>query len=74
VPGALGKVVYTKELGEQAHEGWRRCSNAIEAHDHAPAAGGHSYSVEEMKADLNVLVEAERAAKARAAKIGAGAG
>lgn len=71
VPGALGNVVYTKELGEQAHEGWRRCSNAIEAHDHAPATGGQSYSVEEMKADLTVLIDACEAAKAVATNASA---
>jgi hypothetical protein len=62
--GALAKVAYTPELGEKVHEGWRRCSNTIEAHDHAPAAGGQSYSVEEMKADFQLLQEAEAAVPA----------
>jgi ABC-type taurine transport system ATPase subunit len=65
MPGALSKVAYTKELAEKVHEGWRRCSNAIEAHDHAPAAGGHSYSVEEMKTDLQTLIEVDKAAPSR---------
>lgn len=61
VAGALSKVAYTPELGKKAHEGWRRCSNALEAHDHAPAAGGQSYSVEEMKADFQLLLEVDAA-------------
>jgi ABC-type dipeptide/oligopeptide/nickel transport system ATPase subunit len=60
IPGALSKVAYSKELGEKVHEGWRRCSAALEAHDHAPAAGGQSYSIEEMKADLEMLIEVEK--------------
>ena len=36
-PGALVRVSYTKQLGEQVHEGWRRCSTAIEAHDKTAA-------------------------------------
>lgn len=63
-PGALAKVAYTKELGERVHEGWRRCSNVLEAHDHAPAAGGQSYAVQDMKGDLNALLEAEKLASA----------
>lgn len=59
--GALSKVSYTPDLGEKVHEGWRRCSNAIEAHDHAPAAGGQSYSVEDMKADFQWLLDVEAA-------------
>ena len=61
IVGALSKVAYTRELGEQVHEGWRRCSNALEAHDHAPAAGGQSYSVEEMKTDFQMLLDADAA-------------
>jgi energy-coupling factor transporter ATP-binding protein EcfA2 len=61
IAGALAKVTYTPELGEKAHEGWRRCSNALEAHDHAPAAGGQSYSVEEMKADFKLLQDVDAA-------------
>jgi hypothetical protein len=57
----LSKVLYTPDLGEKVHEGWRRCSNALEAHDHAPAAGGQSYSVEDMKADLQWLLDTEAA-------------
>ena len=60
-PGALSKVAYSKELAELVQEGWRRCSNVIEAHDHAPAAGTQSFSVEEMRADLQLLVEVEKA-------------
>ena len=60
-PGALPKVTYSKELAELVHEGWRRCSNVIEAHDHAPAAGTQSFSVEEMREDLQRLIEAEKA-------------
>ena len=60
-PGALSKVAYSKELAVLVHEGWRRCSNVIEAHDHAPAAGTQSFSVEEMREDLQRLVEAEKA-------------
>ncbi len=59
--GALSKVAYTPELGEKVHEGWRRCSNALEAHDHAPGAGGQSYSVEDMKADFQWLLDVEAA-------------
>ena len=51
----------SKDLAERVHEGWRRCSNVIEAHDHAPAAGTQSFSVEGMRADLQLLVEAEKA-------------
>ena len=58
-PGALPKVTYSRELAELVHEGWRRCSNVIEAHDHAPAAGTHGFSVEEMREDLQRLIEAE---------------
>ncbi|MGE3959256.1 MAG: AAA family ATPase [Vicinamibacterales bacterium] len=61
IAGALAKVTFTPELGEKVHEGWRRCSNAIEAHDHAPAAGGQSYSVEEMKADFQMLQDVDAA-------------
>lgn len=64
MPGALPRVSYSKELGEMVHEGWRRCSSVIEAHDHAPATGGQSYSIAEMKADLEMLVEAEERAPA----------
>ena len=60
-PGALSKVAYTPKLAETVHEGWRRCSNVIEAHDHAPAAGTQSFSVKEMQVDLQRLEEAERA-------------
>ena len=60
-PGALSKVAYSKELAELVQEGWRRCSNVIEAHDHAPAAGTQSFSVEEMRADLQLLVKVEKA-------------
>ena len=60
-PGALPKVAYSKELAESVYEGWRRCSNVIEAHDHAPAAGTQSSSVEEMREDLQRLIEAEQA-------------
>ena len=60
-PGALSKVAYSKELAELVQEGWRRCSNVIEAHDHAPAAGTQSFSVEEMRADLQLLVKVENA-------------
>jgi hypothetical protein len=63
IVGALTKVVYNAELAEKVLEGWRRCSTAIEAHDHAPAAGQQSYSLEEMKQDLQRLVDAEEAAK-----------
>jgi len=63
-PGALRRVRYTPDLGELVHEGWRRCSAALEAHDHAPAQGGQSYSVEGMRADLEQLVSAEKAAPA----------
>lgn len=68
IVGALGKVVYNAELAENVHEGWRRCSTAIEAHDHAPAAGQQSYSLEEMKQDLQRLLDADEAAK----KLGGG--
>ena len=61
IPGALSKVTYTPKLAETAHEGWRRCSNVIEAHDHAPAAGTQSFSVEEMQVDLQRLEAAEKA-------------
>ena len=60
-PGALPKVAHSKELAELVHEGWRRCSNVIEAHDHAPAAGTQNSSVEEMREDLQRLVEVEKA-------------
>lgn len=60
VVGALSKVAYSTELGEKVHEGWRRCSAAIEAHDHAPAAGVKSYSIETMGEDLQMLVEVEK--------------
>ena len=60
-PGALSKVAYTPKLAETVHEGWRRCSNVIEAHDHAPAAGTQSFSVKEMQVDLQRLEEAETA-------------
>ena len=60
-PGALSKVAYSKELAELVHEGWRRCSNVIEAHDHAPAAGMQSFSGEEMREDFQRLSEAEKA-------------
>ena len=60
-PGALSKVAYSKELAELVQEGWRRCSNVIEGHDHAPAAGTQSFSVKEMQVDLQRLEEAERA-------------
>lgn len=60
IVGALGKVTYSKELAERIHEGWRRCSNALEAHDHAAATGGQNYSIEEMKADLASLVDADK--------------
>ena len=63
IVGALAKVKFTNALGEKVHEGWRRCSNALEAHDHAPAAGGHSYSVEEMKADFQQLLDADVATR-----------
>lgn len=59
IVGALRKVTYSPELGEMVHEGWRRCSNALEAHDHAPATGGQTYSIEEMRADLNAMIEAD---------------
>ena len=59
-PGALSKVTYTRDLAELVHEGWRRCSNVIEAHDHAAAAGTHTFSVEEMRAELQTLVDAEK--------------
>lgn len=65
IPGALPKVSYSRELGEMVLEGWRRCSSAIEAHDHAPATGGQSYSIAEMKADLEMLVKAEEMAPAQ---------
>ena len=60
-PGALSRVAYSKELAERVQEGWRRCSNVIEAHDHAPAAGTQSFSVEEMQEDLQLLVVVEKA-------------
>lgn len=63
IVGALAKVPFTKELGETVHEGWRRCSNAIEAHDHAMGAGTASHSLEDMKADLQKLVEAEKSCR-----------
>ena len=63
IVGALPKVVYSVELAEKVHEGWRRCSTAIEAHDHAPSAGQQSYSLEEMKQDLQRLMDADEAAK-----------
>jgi hypothetical protein len=63
IVGALPKVVYSAELAEKVHEGWRRCSAAIEAHDHAPSAGQQSYSLEEMKQDLQRLVDADEVAK-----------
>lgn len=63
IVGALPKVVYSAELAENVHEGWRRCSTAIEAHDHAPSAGQQSYSLEEMKQDLQRLMDADEAAK-----------
>ncbi len=56
--GALPKVTYTQQLGETAHEGWRRCSTMIRAHDHASAAGGRRYSVGDMEEDLKVLIDA----------------
>ena len=64
-PGALSKVAYTPELAETVQEGWRRCSNVIEAHDHAPAAGTQSFSVEEMQVDLQRIEEAEKASPRR---------
>ncbi|HMI89025.1 MAG TPA: AAA family ATPase [Polyangiaceae bacterium] len=63
MPGALSKVIYSHELAEKVHEGWRRCSAVIEAHDHAPAAGQQTYSLEEMKQDLGRLLDAEETAK-----------
>ena len=60
-PGALSRVAYSKGLAEQVQEGWRRCSNVIEAHDHAPAAGTQSFSVEGMREDLQMLVDVEKA-------------
>lgn len=60
MPGALSRVVFTPQLAEKVHEGWRRCSAAIEAHDHAPAAGQQSYSLGEMKQDLQRLLDAEK--------------
>ena len=38
-PGALSKVAYSKELAELVQEGWRRCSNVIEAHGSRPCRG-----------------------------------
>ena len=35
--------------------------DVIEAHDHAPAAGTQSSSLEEMREDLQRLVEVEKA-------------
>ena len=60
-PGALSKVACSKKLAELVQEGWRRCSNVIEAHDHAPAAGTQSFSCEEMRDDYQRLSEAEKA-------------
>jgi energy-coupling factor transporter ATP-binding protein EcfA2 len=62
MPGALGKVIYSREIAEQVQEGWRRCSTAIGAHDHAPAAGENAHSVEGMKQDLQRLLDADLAA------------
>jgi energy-coupling factor transporter ATP-binding protein EcfA2 len=61
-PGALKDVVHSPGLVEKVQEGYRRCSNAIPGHDHAPAAGEKSASVEEMKADLKTLLDAEQMA------------
>jgi energy-coupling factor transporter ATP-binding protein EcfA2 len=62
MPGALGKVIYSRDIAEQVQEGWRRCSTAIGAHDHAPAAGENAHSVESMKQDLQRLLDADLAA------------
>lgn len=60
MPGALTKVVYNEELVAKVQEGYRRCSEVIKAHDHAPSAGEQSYSLEDMKADLQMLLDADK--------------
>jgi hypothetical protein len=60
IVGALNKVVCTPEIVRRVQEGHRRCSETIASHDHAPAQGQSSYSIEAMKADLASLIEAEK--------------
>lgn len=61
MPGALAKVPFTQELGERVHEGWRRCSSVLEAHDHAPSAGAQRYVLDDIRADLQVLLDLAKA-------------
>lgn len=60
MPGALQNVPYTKEIAQRVYEGWRQCSNTIEAHDHAAAAGNAIHRVSDMTDDLNRLVEVDK--------------
>jgi ABC-type dipeptide/oligopeptide/nickel transport system ATPase subunit len=67
--GNLEKVVVTDVIVERATQGYKRCSEMIESHDHTPAVGVVIAATSDMRSDLEFLNETDALVKAELAKL-----
>ena len=62
-PGLFYQIVVTDEIKAYVNQGYTRCSDVIEAHDHPPGAGQQLPSTQDMTLDLALLETAKKAVR-----------
>ncbi len=66
-PGLLDGAVVTRQISQNVNQGYKRCSEVIEAHDHAAGVGTPSLTTADMRADIQFLEETNALVKAELA-------